>query len=186
MADFEDESESTFWAWVVGIGLLALVLWFASLLVSDPPPEPQLRPDGTALVSPADFPGWYRDSAAANRARLDPRGYTVLAMRRLTSALAAEAARQRVDEAPAIAFLAGHLDEVAAAHDEPQAVAALALAMDSTAALADRLRPAGAAPGQPGQPGQPAALDTGRPLAEQVEAVDAFLAAMAARLETRH
>jgi hypothetical protein len=80
--------ESTVGPWVLGVVLLLLVVWVASLITVSEPDH--LSTDGSAvlsLASSAAFSGWVQDSADGLRMSQQPREYVTSALRRMTLAI---------------------------------------------------------------------------------------------------
>jgi hypothetical protein len=180
MNGFADDSESTFWPWVLGIVLLALVVWFAAVLTSDTPlpPTAETVTAGPTLASGAAFAGWVRDSAAAARAVAAPGDYVTDALRRMSLAITGESARHRPALAPRVELMSEAIAAAATAPDDSVRVAHERVAIDLARELAAALAPAHAA----ALGAHADALAADRALADQLDAFDAFARAVAQAL----
>jgi len=111
-----DRDENTFWPWVVGLVLLALVVWVAAQVsVGTPPPA---EPVVAAAPVAAPFDGaalqaWVRDSAEMQERAGGSVSYAVAGLRRVAAALQSLVAHGD----PALRERAGRLGAAAARID---------------------------------------------------------------------
>jgi hypothetical protein len=94
--------ESTAGPWLLGIILLALVVWVASMVATNDSDRPDDARPVQSLASSAAFAGWVRDSAADARRTQPARQFVSSALRRMTVALSGEVSRAAPGLAPDI------------------------------------------------------------------------------------
>jgi hypothetical protein len=178
--------ESTVGPWVLGIVLLVLVVWVASLITVAEPDPP--RTDGMvvpSLASSAAFSGWVRDSAEGLRRSQEPRQYVTSALRRMTLAISGVLSHAE----PALAGGIDQLDvEVSAFVNEDNGAgsarvrSSLDAALTIVDSLSARLQPDAGAPALEDARSAVVAVDPARSVEEQLDRIDVAIRAIAGAL----
>jgi hypothetical protein len=207
----DQQGESTVGPWVLGIVLLALVVWVASLLTED---AADTGADTAAvpvptLASSAAFSAWVRDSAAAAQQTLDAHAYVTAALRRMALAIGgvvgqtAPALAERVEDMSAgiTRFAQDSSGVTAGAHVRTALSTAASILADAAARQQVVAAPDGNGPEAAEQPGTgpeedaplagalaaartaAAAVDADLPVDRQLERIDAALHALAGALD---
>jgi hypothetical protein len=151
----EGREESTAGPWLLGIILLALVVWVASVLASNDSQRIEYdAPPVQPLASSAAFSDWVRDSAAVAQRTLPPREFVTAALRRMTLAFSGVVSHA----APALAPDMERLDSDVSAFvaDTTDGISHVRVALDTALELMRSLReelPPAAAPGANGLDG---------------------------------
>ena len=87
-----DRNENTFWPWVLGLVLLAAVVWVVAEATGPSPSPGPVPASATAPLtgtSGASLQAWVRDSGEAQERAGEGESYTVAGMRRVAAALEA-------------------------------------------------------------------------------------------------
>lgn len=149
-------------SWLLGVILLLLVVWVASLLiVPDDDGHAGPRPPARTIASSHAFLAWVSDSLPADSAGMDDR-MVLDALRRLNIAQGSVAAAIAPDLAPRLATVDSLLLSLdarvatASSDDSPSLVAAAVReSADILAELRQRLPPGASTPGDAEAPGDP-------------------------------
>jgi hypothetical protein len=126
-----DRSDNTFWPWVLGLMLLAAVVWVvAEATGPSAPPEPVAASAAVPVTgaSGTSLQAWVRDSGEAQERTGDGESYTVAGLRRIAAALEALVE-----------------DSDSALHERARALAAATAGIDTATAVPERVNSARAA-----------------------------------------